>query len=146
MVPVARLQTLVDVYRVLAKEEIAGVIECERMKVKGKTVPLDRKARLRGQFADLVLVELRLKPVGAQLEVRSTAELRSLLRSLLTTLKGLQVARLVHRDIRNANVGRLAQSCSSPASATLHAFANQLCSGSHSTAADALRALEQVLD
>lgn len=54
-------------------------------------------------------MELRLKPVGAQLDVQSqsTADLWSLLQSLLATLAALQDARLVHRDIRSANVIRL---------------------------------------
>ena len=72
----------------------------------GATVSLDRKVRLPSQLSDPVMVELRLKPRGAQLDVQSTADLRSLLQSLLATLAAVQNARLVHRDISSANVIR----------------------------------------
>ena len=73
----------------------------------GAIVSLDRKVPLPSQLPDPVMVELRLKPVGARLDVQSTADLRSLLQSLLATLAAVQDARLVHRDIRSANVIRL---------------------------------------
>ncbi|KAK9828950.1 hypothetical protein WJX72_002982 [[Myrmecia] bisecta] len=104
VVPIARLQSLMAVYRALTTERIAGVIQCERMKVNGVDVALDRKVRLPSSLPDPVPVELRLTPVGAQLEVRSSAELGTLLRSLLATLAALHSAGLVHRDIRSANV------------------------------------------
>ena len=73
----------------------------------GAVISLDRNVRLPSQLPDPLMVELRLKPRGAQLEVQSTADLRSLLQSLLATLAAAQNARLVHRDIRSANVIRV---------------------------------------
>ncbi|DBA74106.1 TPA: hypothetical protein ACH3X1_010914 [Trebouxia sp. C0004] len=49
-------------------------------------------------------VKLRLEPVGALVRITGTAQLRSLVSCLLTTLQHIHAYGFVHRDIRLDNV------------------------------------------
>ncbi len=52
-------------------------------------------------------VKLRLEPVGALVRITGTAQLRSLVSCILTTLKHIHEHDFVHRDIRLDNVVRV---------------------------------------
>ena len=51
-------------------------------------------------------VKLRLEPVGALVRITGTAQMRSLVSCLLTTLKHIHEYGFVHRDVRLDNVVR----------------------------------------
>ena len=78
----------------------------EQLKLKHPMLK-QRKALCRSKSCS---VKLRLEPVGALVRITGTAQLRSLVSCLLTTLKHIHEYGFVHRDVRLDNVIRATNS------------------------------------
>ncbi|DBB07141.1 TPA: hypothetical protein ACH3X1_011712 [Trebouxia sp. C0004] len=109
-VPGSHVQELLDVYGLLQHLQLPGAILCKSLQVNGEQLKLQypmskqRKASRRSRSCS---VRLRLEPLGALVRITGTAQLRSLVSCILTTLKHVHQHDFVHRDIRLDNVLRV---------------------------------------
>ncbi len=80
------------------------VLQVDAMQVQLKH-PMPKQSKALCQ-SESCYVRVRLEPVGALVAIIDTAQLRSLVHSLLTTLKHIHEHGFVHRDIHLGNVVR----------------------------------------
>ncbi|DBB12481.1 TPA: hypothetical protein ACH3X3_005284 [Trebouxia sp. C0006] len=108
-VPGQHLQELLDVYGLLQHLHLSGAVCCKSLEVDAMQVqlkhPMPKQSKALCQ-SESCYVRVRLEPVGALVAIIDTAQLRSLVHSLLTTLKHIHEHGFVHRDIHLGNVVR----------------------------------------